>query len=251
MSNTDDHWKEWGEQDPYFAVLSEKKFRKENLGTNRNEFFESGAEYVAGTVALAVRHFGQLNHESALDFGSGVGRITIPLAQRFKKVVGVEISEAMISEAKQNCQRFVVNNVDFVKSDDRLSGLSQKFDFVNSCLVLQHLPLKRGMKIIAQLLKSLNPGGVIVLHFPVRRRLPPLELFAYSLKHQVPFARYGFNLLQGRRFSEPLMQMNHYDLIDVIAVYSAHGIREFTFHTQVSEGNTSIVLLGRKEEGKQ
>ena len=87
------------------------------------------------------------------------------------------------------------------------------------------------------------------MHFPVRRRLHPLELFAYSLKHHMPFARYGFNLLQGRRFSEPLMQMNHYDLIDVIALYSAHGIREFTFQTQVSEGNISIVLLGRKEEG--
>jgi hypothetical protein len=54
------------------------------------------------------------------------------------------------------------------------------------------------MKIIAQLLKSLNPGGVIVLHFPVRRRLPPLELFAYSLKHQVPFARYGFKSAAGK-----------------------------------------------------
>ena len=232
-------------------MLSEKKFRKENLGTNRNEFFESGAEYVAGTVALAVRRFGPLNQESALDFGSGVGRIDIPLAQRFKKVVGVEISEAMISEAKRNCQRFVVNNVDFVKSDDLLSGVSQKFDFVNSCLVLQHLPLKRGMKIIAQLLKSLNPGGVIVLHFPVRRRLPTLELFAYSLKHHVPFARYGFNLLQGRRLSEPLMEMNHYDLIDVIALYSAHGIRRITSSHQVSEGNISIALLGRKEEANR
>ncbi len=29
MYNTDDHWKEWGEQDPYFAVLSRNKFRKE------------------------------------------------------------------------------------------------------------------------------------------------------------------------------------------------------------------------------
>jgi tRNA/tmRNA/rRNA uracil-C5-methylase (TrmA/RlmC/RlmD family) len=73
-------------------VLSEKKFRKENVELNRKEFFESGAEYVSGTVATAVRHFGQLNKESALDFGSGVGRVTIPLAQHFKKVVGVEIS---------------------------------------------------------------------------------------------------------------------------------------------------------------
>ena len=31
MYNTDDHWKQWGEQDPYFAALSQKKFRKEGV----------------------------------------------------------------------------------------------------------------------------------------------------------------------------------------------------------------------------
>jgi tRNA/tmRNA/rRNA uracil-C5-methylase (TrmA/RlmC/RlmD family) len=88
MYNTDDHWKQWGEQDPYFAALSEKKFRKENLESNRKEFFESGAEFVSGVVGMAIRHFGQSNFGSALDFGSGVGRVTIPLAQRFKSVMG-------------------------------------------------------------------------------------------------------------------------------------------------------------------
>jgi 2-polyprenyl-3-methyl-5-hydroxy-6-metoxy-1,4-benzoquinol methylase len=247
MYNTDEHWKQWGDQDPYFAVLSEKKFRKENFEVNLKEFFDSGAEYVSGIIATAVRHFGRLNNESALDFGSGVGRVAIPLAQHFNKVVGVEISEAMITEAQQNCQRFAVCNVDFVKSDDHLSRLSQKFDFVNSCLVLQHLSLKRGMKMISRLLKSLNPGGVIALQFPVRRRLPPLEQFVYFLKHYVPFARYFFNLLQGRRFSEPLMQMNQYDLIEVTALYSAHGIRDFTFYTHGLEGTISIILFGRKD----
>ena len=51
MYNTDDHWKQWGKQDPYFAVLSHKKFRKENIEANRKEFFESGAEYVSGSSA--------------------------------------------------------------------------------------------------------------------------------------------------------------------------------------------------------
>jgi 2-polyprenyl-3-methyl-5-hydroxy-6-metoxy-1,4-benzoquinol methylase len=247
MDNTDDHWKRWGEQDPYFAVLSERKFRRDNFEVNRKEFFESGAEYFSGILATAVRCFGQLASESALDFGSGVGRITIPLAQYFKKVIGVEISEAMIGEAKQNCLRFAVQNVDFVKSDDQLSRISQKFDFINSCLVLQHLPLKRGMNIIARLLKLLNPGGVIALHFPVRRHLPPLAQVVYFLQHNVPLASHFFNSLKGRRTSEPLMQMNPYDLVDVITLYSANGIREFSFQTHITEGTTSVILIGRKE----
>jgi SAM-dependent methyltransferase len=247
MDNTDDHWKQWGEQDPYFAVLSDKKYRIKNFAANRKEFFESGVEYVTGILATAVRCFGQLNNQAALDFGSGVGRVAIPLAQHFKKVIGIEISDAMIREAKENGLHFAVQNVDFVKSDDQLSLIFQDFDFINSCLVLQHLSPKRGMNIIARLLKRLNPGGVIALQFPVRRRLPPLEQLVYFLQHNVPLARHGFNLLKGRRLSEPLMQMNTYDLVEVIAVYLANGIREFSLHTHVSEGTISVNLIGRKE----
>jgi len=247
MYNTDDHWKQWGEQDPYFAALSQKKFRKENIESNRKEFFESGAEFVSGVVGIAIRHFGQFNFGSALDFGSGVGRVTIPLAQRFKSVMGVEISEAMIAEAQRNCQRFAVWNVDFVKSDDYLSWVAQKFDFVTSCLVLQHIPPKRRMTIISRLLKVLNLGGVIALQFPVRHRLPPVERFVYMVKQNLPFTRYCFNLLQARRLSEPLMQMNEYDLIEIMALGSVNGIREFALHPNRLRGTLSVILVGRKD----
>src|SRR5258708_15239189 len=96
MDNTDDHWKQWGEQDPYFAVLSRNKFRKENIEENRKEFFESGAEVVSGVIDMAVRHFGQFNLGFALDFGLGVGPLTIPFAQRFKNFLGVVISAVVV-----------------------------------------------------------------------------------------------------------------------------------------------------------
>ena len=247
MYNTDDHWKQWGAQDPYFGVLSLDKFRKENIDDNRTEFFESGAEVVSRVIAMATRQFGPFNRGSALDFGSGVGRLTIPLAQRFKNVVGVEISEAMIAEAQRNCQRYAVGNVDFVKSDDHLSRVAQKFDFVNSCLVLQHIPQKRGMTIISRLLNVLNLGGTIALQFPVRRRLPLLGQLVYMIKHNVPFTRYCFNLVRGRRLSEPLMQWNEYNLIEVMALCWVSGIREFALHPNLSEGMFSVILVGRKD----
>lgn len=247
MYNTDEQWKEWGEQNPYFGVLSRDEFRKENIEKHRNEFFESGAQLMSSVVAMAVRHFGQFNTESALDFGSGVGRLTIPLAQRFKKVVGVEISEAMIAEAQRNCQEFGVSNVDFVKSDDQLSLVGQKFDFVNSCLVLQHIPPKRGMEIIASLLKILNVGGVVVLQFPVRVRLPVLQRVVYTIKQKAPFTRHWFNLLRGRRISEPLMQLNQYSLVEVMTLCSANGVPETAVRVSTFAGGLSATLVGKKE----
>jgi len=247
MYNTDEQWKEWGEQNPYFGVLSRDEFRKENIEKHRNEFFESGAQLMSSVVAMAVRHLGQFNTESALDFGSGVGRLTIPLAQRFKKVVGVEISEAMIAEAQRNCQEFGVSNVDFVKSNDQLSLVGQKFDFVNSCLVLQHIPPKRGMEIIASLLKILNVGGVVVLQFPVRVRLPVLQRVVYTIKQKAPFTRHWFNLLRGRRISEPLMELNQYNLVEVMALCSANGVPETAIRASTFAGGLSATLVGKKE----
>ena len=88
MDNTDDHWKQWGEQDPYFAVLSRNKFRKENIEENRKEFFESGAEVVSGLIDMAVRHFGQFNLGSALDFRVRGGAANNPIGSTLQKCRG-------------------------------------------------------------------------------------------------------------------------------------------------------------------
>ncbi len=102
------------------------------------------------------------------------------------------------------------------------------------------------MTIISGLLRVLNLGGVIALQFPVRRRLSPLEQLAYVVNHNVPFARYCFNLIRGRRLSEPLMQLNQYNLIEVMALCSASGIREFAIQPTLSENMLSVILVGRK-----
>jgi len=103
------------------------------------------------------------------------------------------------------------------------------------------------MTIISGLVSVLNPGGVIALHFPVRRRLPLRKHCVYMVQHNVPFTRYCFNLLQARRLSEPLMQMNEYDLIEIMALGSVNGIREFALHPNRLRGTLSVILVGRKD----
>lgn len=242
MYDTDKHWRSWGKQDPYFAVLSDKKFR---CGGGREEFFASGCETVDGLMQMAKRHYQNLNQGSALEFGSGVGRLTIPLSAHFQSVVGVEISEAMIEEAKANCAKSHVVNIRFLRSDDQLSLVRDKFDFVMSCLVLQHIPNKRGMWIISRLLEKLNPNGVIALQFPIRIHLPTQERLVYAIKQRVPVSRYLFNFLQGRRLTEPLMQMNAYCLTEVLELGAKGGIQEFSLRLYAEEKFASVFLLGR------
>ncbi|HKJ31811.1 MAG TPA: class I SAM-dependent methyltransferase [Balneolales bacterium] len=80
----------------------------------------------------------------ALDFGCGVGRLLIPLSVYSSHVTGVDVSESMLDEARKNCEARQITNVDFIKSDDDLSLLNRKFNFIHSYIVFQHIPAKRG-----------------------------------------------------------------------------------------------------------
>ena len=63
---------------------------------------------------------------SALDFGCGVGRLLVPLARRCPSVVGVDVADSMLAQARARCDAVGVTNVRLLKSDDRLSRVDYK-----------------------------------------------------------------------------------------------------------------------------
>lgn len=73
MRNTDRAWNIWGEKDPYFAVLTDPKFRNENFPDHEQEFFRSGEEFVGERIDSAKNLFRYNPGGRALDFGCGVG----------------------------------------------------------------------------------------------------------------------------------------------------------------------------------
>lgn len=221
---TDEDWAKWGESDPYFGVLSDNRFRKETIDQYRDEFFSSGEAMIATRMATVERLFGPLSKGSAVDFGCGVGRLAIPLARRFDHVTGIDISSGMIAESQENCAKFNVNNCRFLSAVDAIERNS--IDYINSDIVLQHIPPKKGLKIISSLVGLLRPGsGVIALQMTTKRRIPVVKEIVYSIKHNVPGARYLFNIVQGKNISEPLMQMNDYPIDEVVECYRSAGVK--------------------------
>ena len=99
--DSDSHWERFGEQDPYFGVLSSEEFKSNRLDdATREIFFVSGEEHVDHVFTTIKTHITPDFHASkALDFGCGVGRIIIPLAKRCDEAVGVDVSIAMLEEA--------------------------------------------------------------------------------------------------------------------------------------------------------
>jgi len=224
--STDRDWDKWGEIDPYFGVLSSDEYHADNLSEeSRANFFRSGDEHIGRILANVRRHLdAEFQPERSLDFGCGVGRLVIPLADLSEKVVGVDVSDHMIAEATSNCQKRQIENVSFVKSDDGLTQLNGSFNLIHSCLVLQHIPTKRGVQFIEALLAHLEPGGIVVIQFYYACKAPKLIRALVKLRYKLPIANAARNLLRGRPLREPAMQLHTYDFGNIIGMFKAAGV---------------------------
>jgi SAM-dependent methyltransferase len=229
-------WRQFGNREPYFGVLASNEFLTENLSQAQFErFFQSGEAYV-DSLMREIKDHTLLHREldTALDFGCGVGRILIPLSTRFGRVVGLDVSPGMLEEAAGNAERFGRGNIELVLSDDSLFRMTSRFSLVHSYIVLQHIPKRRGQRIIYRLLDLVQPGGVAVLHMPYGSDLSPRQRCANWLGLRVPLASQTISILRGGKFDQPVMQMNVYNPSVVFGALEERGFTEahvtFTSH---------------------
>ena len=55
---SDTEWQAWGEQDPYFGVLTEERYRRAKLtAESLEEFFRTGRRHVEEVLAACRSHF--------------------------------------------------------------------------------------------------------------------------------------------------------------------------------------------------
>jgi hypothetical protein len=77
-------WTHLGIVKPHWSVLTHHEFLPENLGESIDAFYASGEGESAGIENILVRHArSSLSEKICVEYGSGVGRVTIGLARRF------------------------------------------------------------------------------------------------------------------------------------------------------------------------
>jgi SAM-dependent methyltransferase len=247
MISTDKAWEKFGRLNPYFGVLADEKFESGNIEENRDLFFATGRSSVAHILNQYRNHFGTLPRERALDFGCGVGRLTFPLAEEFTSVLGLDISPSMLSEAGSNAERLGVSNAIFALADDRLSNARGEFDFVISYLVLQHVPVRRGLPILSRLVGKVRPGGGFSLHISMRTD-GLMSRSVWWASHHIPGVKIWQNIRSGRNWNAPAMQMNNYSLNRIVAQLAGQGVSEFFVATEHHAKFLTCSLLGKKPE---
>jgi SAM-dependent methyltransferase len=251
--NPDESWRKFGKENPYFGVLTADRFRKENLDDAAlAEFFTSGDDHVAHIMEIARRHVdGDLATGSAVDFGCGVGRLVLPLARRYGRATGVDISEDYIAEAVRNCQKQGVTNADFCESVEQLASEGRRFDLAHSCIVFNHIPWSRGREIIAGLYALLNPGGVMAIQVLHRHKWGTMRrIGSWARRTFAPF-NWMANVLQKRPIFEPLMQGNAYPLDELLPYLAALGAESIHVRPDaMAAGQSFAFIFCRKPKAK-
>jgi 23S rRNA (uracil1939-C5)-methyltransferase len=80
-------------------------------------FFQVNPVQSAKMSQLVLEYAGLNGHELVWDLYSGLGFFSLALAKKAKMVIGVELSESAISDARLNADANKIKNVEFIKGD--------------------------------------------------------------------------------------------------------------------------------------
>ena len=241
--HTDREWEKWGKSDPYYGVVSWPQFRQSAINEqSRQDFFLTGQRHVDHVIEALRTHLRpSFAPTRILDYGCGVGRLVVPFAQRFQHVTGVDVSEAMLSEARANAKRAEIENVQYFHTDQFEMEASKSFDLIHSFIVFQHIRPNRGEAILRRLLQLLEPEGLGAIHITFSKDISRLHSAVSEVRKRSTAVHRTMNLLYKRPFKDPSMEMNMYSLNHIFTILFKAGCG--SIYTEFSRHNNANGLM--------
>ena len=232
--DTDADWRELGQSNPYWGVISHPNFLTENITPERvDEFYASGPFHIDPIAADLTKLIGSPPGGRAMDFGCGVGRLAEAMLKYADQVTGVDISPGMLELARKRGSR--VNYVGELPDGP--------FDWINSFIVFQHIPPERGLQLMAELLARLAPGGCVSLQVTVWREQAHVWPASSGWRR---WLRAPLQWLWARRLPVGQIIMFDYDLSQVVRRLNEAGVVDLTLAPTDHGGHHGVILIGRK-----
>jgi len=172
-------WNERVAVDPLHYVLNRKGLHEWTM----EDFLATGDENCRRFLEpLAVRYSLTLADRELLEIGCGVGRETRALAARFKHVIALDVSDAMLDQARQNV---TASNVTFVRGSgvDLAVVTDGAVDFAYSVIVFQHIPdVEVQYTYLREVGRVLRPGGWFFIHLYADEDAYPVRLAKWQAR---------------------------------------------------------------------
>lgn len=168
LAETSRTWSQFGEETPHWSVMADDRFVPDNIETHIADFNRSGFEHLELSLN-SLRRAGLMRYrfDRAMDFGCGVGRLSIPLSRIAGHVTAIDVSPGHLKLARQRAASVEAPNIDFVQLTDlRALETFSDYDFILSLIVLQHNPPPVMAYAFKRLLRALAPGGVAIIQMP-------------------------------------------------------------------------------------
>lgn len=160
-------WNNYGKKQTYWSVITAPEYKDDKIEFTCESFFLGGIKDIQTFENIANQYNRSLVDKNILDFGCGVGRLSLALSRHAKSVLGVDISTGHLEKAEEHMLSNNIENVNFKLIESQLSDiLTEKFDAIISLIVLQHNRPELMKSMIKQLLSFLNDDGFALLHIP-------------------------------------------------------------------------------------
>jgi len=172
LEHTASIWGGYGQNETYWSVLTSDSYLEKNLDKNNiDKFYDTGKDMML-QIENSLRRcgeWGNISFQDCMEYGCGVGRVTMQLSKIFTNVTGLDISAGHLELAKQRMDCVGIKNVCFQKIES-LHELKQlpKYDFIYSIIVLQHNPPPVIAIIIDTFFKLLKVNGIVMFQVPVQ-----------------------------------------------------------------------------------
>src|SRR5262245_41630838 len=159
---------------------------------------------------------------STLEYGCGLGRLALPLAQRPGSVVAVDRSAVMIDLARAEAERRGLGHIVFQRPEE-LFAAPRTFDLVVCYHVLQRLPRVEGLALLRRLLATIGADGVGIFQWCCGVRAPLAVQGLRWIRERVPPANRLANQLRGKPPADPFIPTYVYANDEMLAELEAAG----------------------------
>jgi SAM-dependent methyltransferase len=161
------YWAEVGAAAPHWSVLVDERFRPERIAAIEEHFYNTGLQDAGFFAAALARHgISPATLPRCVEFGCGVGRVTVHLAKIFRRVTACDISAPHLALAEAACAARGLTRVPIHQTTPQAPMPAGRWEAWFSAITLQHNPPPVMRYLLGLGLAGLMKGGVAMFQLP-------------------------------------------------------------------------------------